>query len=209
MQPRWLIPRLLVALGALALSVEDLSAQERPPQLEQARILLQAFSFARALPDRDSDGLVIAILYGNDSSEADAMRLAFEEVGADGVQNLPVSALAIRFRTVPALLESFDAEGVTAVYVPESLTPALSSIQQVTRARGLPSLASGRELIEQGVSMGVFLSETGAKLIVNQRSMQIENIDLPAQVMAIAEVIRQEISQANSHFTCSPSMTKW
>ena len=118
------------------------------------------------------------------------MRLAFEQIGADGVQNLPVSALAIRFRTVPALLESFDAEGVTAVYVPESLTPALSSIQQVTRARGLPSLASGRELIEQGVSMGVFLSETGAKLIVNQRSMQIENIDLPAQVMAIAEVIR-------------------
>ena len=190
MQPRWLIPRLLVALGALALSVEDLSAQKRPPPLEQARILLQAFSFDRALPDRDSDGLVIAILYGNDSSEADAMRLAFEEIGADGVQNLPVSALAIRFRTVPALLESFDAEGVTAVYVPESLTPALSSIQQVTRARGLPSLASGRELIEQGVSMGVFLSETGAKLIVNQRSMQIENIDLPAQVMAIAEVIR-------------------
>ena len=209
MQPRWLIPRLLVALGALALSVEDLSAQERPPPLEQARILLQAFSFDRALPDRDSDGLVIAILYGNDSSEADAMRLAFEEVGADGVQNLPVSALAIRFRTVPALLESFDAEGVTAVYVPESLAPALSSIQQVTRALGLPSLASGRGLVEQGVSMGVFLSETGAKLIVNQRSMQIENIDLPAQVMAIAEVIRQEISQANSHFTCSPSMTKW
>ena len=190
MQPRWLIPRLMAALGALALSGGALSAQERLPPLMQVRILLQAFSFDRALSDRDSDGLVIAILYGNDNSEADAMRLAFEELGADGVQNLPVSAIAIRFRTVPALLESFDAEGVTAVYVPESLAPALSSIQQVTRALGLPSLASGRGLVEQGVSMGVFLSETGAKLIVNQRSMQIENIDLPAQVLAIAEVIR-------------------
>ena len=190
MQPRWLIRPLALALGALALSLGDLSAQKQPPPHEQARILLQAFNFDRALPNRDSDGIVIAVLYANDTSEADAMRLAFEELGANGVQGLPVTAIAIWFQNVSALIEEFEAEGVTAVYVPENLAPALSSIQQVTRALGLPSLGSGRELVERGVAMGVFLSDTGAKLIVNQRSMQIENIDLPAQVMAIAEVIR-------------------
>ncbi len=188
MQPRRLIPCLMVALGVLALSVEALSAQEVPPPREQVRVLLQAFSFDRALPDRG--GLVIGVLYSNDSSEAEAIRLAFEELGADGIQGLPVTAIAVRLRSAALLIETFNAEGVTAVYVPENLALALSSIQQVTRALGLPSVAGGRRLVQLGISMGAFLSDTGARLIVNERSMQIENVDLPAQVLVVAEVVR-------------------
>lgn len=182
--------QMIGVLCAFTLCAETSSAQEQLAPLEQSRILLRAFSFDRALLDRDRDGLVIAFLYANDSSESRAMRLAFEQLGADGIRNLPVNTIAIRFESVSVLLESIDTEAITAIYVPESLAPALSSILQVTRARGLPSLGSGRALVEQGVSMGAFVSETGAKLIVNRRSMQVENIDLPAQVLAIAEVIR-------------------
>ncbi|MGY8779698.1 MAG: hypothetical protein ACKVIN_16460 [Longimicrobiales bacterium] len=188
MQPRRLIPCLMVVLGVLALSVEALSAQEVPPPREQVRVLLQAFSFDRALADRG--GLVIGVLYANDSSEAEAIRLAFEELGADGIQDLPVTAIAVQVRSAALLIETFNAEGVTAVYVPENLSLALSSIQQVTRALGLPSVAGGRRLVQLGISMGVFLSGTGTRLIVNERSMQIENVDLPAQVLVVAEVIR-------------------
>jgi hypothetical protein len=187
---RWLNVHVIGVLGVLTLCAETSSAQEQLAPLEQSRILLSAFSFDRALLDRDRDGLVIAFLYANDSSESRAMQLAFEQLGADGIRNLPVNTIAIRFESVSALLESVDTEAIGAVYVPESLAPALSSILQVTRARGLTSIGSGRALVEQGVSMGVFVSETGAKLIVNRRSMQIENIDLPAQVLAISEVIR-------------------
>ncbi len=177
-----------LAQGTLPPCVADLDAQETPTPVQQARLLLQAFGFDRALENRG--GLKIAVLYAEDLSEAEPMRLAFGEIGSAGVQNMPVTAIAVQFRSVAALLEQFDEEGVTAVYVPEALTTALSSIQQVTRARRLASLAEVRGLVEQGLSMGVFLSEDGLKLIVNRRSMQVEEVDLPAQVLALSEVVR-------------------
>jgi len=93
---------------------------------------------------------------------------------------MPVTAFGVRFESIAVLLERLDAEGVTAVYVPESLATALSSILQVTRARGLVSLSGGQRLAAQGVSMGVFLSENGPRLILNRRSLQIEGADLSA-----------------------------
>lgn len=54
----------------------------------------------------------------------------------------------------------------------------------------LPSLSGGRRMVESGVSIGVFLSNGSAKLIVNRRSAQVEGLDLSADVLALAEVIR-------------------
>ena len=103
---------------------------------------------------------------------------------------MPVAAIAVRFESAGALLEVFEQERVTAVYVPESLGRALSSIQQVTRARGRPSLSPGRRMVDSGLSMGVFLSGGSPRLVVNLRSAQVEGLDLSAEVLALAEIVR-------------------
>ena len=183
----------LIALAILApilapLCVSPLAAQEAPTPMEQARFLLRAFLFDRSLVARGD--LRIAVLYREDSHEVDPIRVAFAEMGSGGVQGVLVTAVAIRFESVGALLEVFEEERVTAVYIPQTLAGALSSIQQVTRARKLPSLSGGRQLVEQGVSIGVYLSEGMPRLIVNRRSAQVEGLDVSAELLGVSEVIR-------------------
>ena len=61
-----------LAQGTLPPCVADLDAQETPTPVQQARLLLQAFGFDRALENRG--GLKIAVLYAEDLSEAEPMR---------------------------------------------------------------------------------------------------------------------------------------
>ncbi len=51
-------------------------------------------------------------------------------------------------------------------------------------------MAPGRLLAQRGVSLGVFLTDGVPKLIVNLRSAQVEGLDLSADLLALAEVIR-------------------
>ena len=106
-----------LAQGALPPCVADLDAQETPTPVQQARLLLQAFGFDRALENRG--GLKIAVLYAEDLSEAEPMRLAFGEIGSAGVQNMPVTAIAVQFRSVEALLEQFDDQRLASAAWPQ------------------------------------------------------------------------------------------
>ncbi len=188
MPPSRLILWAVLILGTPSPWVTDVGAQDVPPPEQQAQFLVRAFGFDRALVDRGA--LRIAVLYVEEPAEAEPMRSALEAVGSPGVQGLPVTAVAVRFESVATLLEGFEEEGVTAVYIPGTLAPALSSIQQVTRARGLVSLSGGRRLGEQGVAMGVYMSGSGPRLIVNLRSLQIEGADISAEVLGISEIVR-------------------
>lgn len=155
---------------------------------ERARLLLRAFSFDEALSERGE--LRIAVLYREDPSDAEALRLAFAEFGAAGVGGVSVSAISAPFESTGALLELVDEEAVTAIYVPESLATALSSIQQVTRARKVPSIAGSRRMVERGVSIGVYPAEASAPFAVNPRSAQVEGMRLAEQLLQIADILR-------------------
>ena len=159
-----------------------------PSEEVQARLLLRALGWDRTLSARGD--LRIAVLHAGDAGETNAMRRAFTRAEAGRRLGVRISTVAIPFESTAALLEAFDREGVTAVYVPESLAGASTSIQQVTRARKVPSLAAGRSLVERGVSLGTYLVNGEPEVIVNYRSSLVEGMELSSEFLGTAEVIR-------------------
>ena len=127
----------LVALALLPVGHGgSLDAQQSLGGEEHARLLLRALHFDRRIANRGA--VRVAVLYGSDPAEAEPMRRAFEDEGASGVRGLPVSAIAIRFENGADLLEAFAEHGVTAVYVPESLSGAQSTSRNSRRPRPRP-----------------------------------------------------------------------
>lgn len=166
-----------------------LTAQEAAPSAaDQVQLFFRTLRFDEAFNERGP--LRVAVLHDQDSDDAEAVRAAFEELGVDGFRGLPVSAISVPFRNSGELLRLIDVESITAIYVPERLTPALLSILQVTRGLRVPTLTNGRRMVERGVSIGVTTSESGSRPVVNYRASLLEGLRLSARLLRLAEVIR-------------------
>jgi hypothetical protein len=140
---------------------------------KQATFLLKALSNDRNLKTRSSGGIRIAVVYKTDKAaeidtkkEADEVAEAFKKAGADKVRELPVEATAVVFESVADLLKQVDGKKFNGLYIHSSMASALSSVQQVTRGRKIPSFGSSKQLVEQGASIAVYLANGKPKLVV-------------------------------------------
>ena len=133
----------VVSLGQNVVSVD-----------KQATFLFKVLSNNRNLKTRSSGGIRIAVVYKTDKAaeintkkEADEV---FKKAGADKVRELPVEATAVAFESVADLLKKVDGKKFNGLYIHSSIASALSSVQQVTRGRKIPSFGSSKQLVEQG-----------------------------------------------------------
>jgi hypothetical protein len=172
----------------MALAANGLAAQA--PVATQAELLLKAMAYDQNLAKRSGAAIHIAVIHGGDSTAAAAVVAAFLKAGAGGVAGLPVRAASTGFDSVQELLKRVDDAGYSAIYVHESAMAALSSIQQVTRGRKLMSIGATRRLVEQGLSLGVFMQGDVPRLVINERSARVEGLDLKPAVRLISHIIR-------------------
>ena len=162
------------------------------PADKQASILLKALSFDRNLKKRSGESIHIAVLYKGDGkvAEAGAIAAAFEQAGKDKIKGLPVKAQIVAFKSVGELLKQVEANNFNALYVHPSLATALSSVQQVARAKHIVSMGATGKMVAQGLSLGVGLKGGEPQLAVNLRAWKVEDVDLGQAILKISKVIQ-------------------
>ena len=157
---------------------------------QQASFLLRALSFDRNLKKRSPDGIHIAVIYQGDGENAHQVAEAFNRAGEAGIRGLAVKATAIPFQSVGKILSQVDAEDINIIYIHSSIERGLSSIQQVTRGKKVPSLSGSKTLVEMGASVGVYILNGAPKIAINLRASKIEGLAFGAGILGVSTVIK-------------------
>jgi YfiR/HmsC-like len=188
--------RLRSACTAAALALVHAVAAVRPvhasPADDEARILLRAISFDRALAGRAGDEVVISVVYDGRASggerERDGRVLAFRKLADRTIAGLPMRVTSSDCTSSRPLDEAL--RGVDIVYLTSGAKECVRAVTAVTRRLRIASLTSERALVAQGVTIGVTIEGARPKLLVNLKASKAEGLDLASQMLQLAEVIK-------------------
>jgi hypothetical protein len=180
------------ALLALALCAATGGEARAGVADDEARILLRAISFDRALARRAGSDVIISVVYdaraGGGERDRDARVLAFRKLSALTIAGLPMKVTWSDCSSSRPMDEAL--RGVDIVYLTGGAKDCVRTVTAATRKLRIASLASGRALVEQGVTIGVTMDGARPKLLVNLRASKSEGLDLASQMLHLAEVIQ-------------------
>jgi hypothetical protein len=188
-----------VALVALVLS---LSAAGTLPSLAdtlvpadlQAAIITRLLGYDRALKSRATDAVVIGIVARRSersSIEAEEGILrAFEALGAQRVQNLPLRLVSHSLENPAAIGGWLAGANVSLLYVTPGLQSDLDAIRKACAEAGIPAVTPVRGFVEQGLAVGVVLKGDRPGILVNLAVAESAGMDLDPKLLKLSEVIR-------------------
>ncbi len=95
------------------------------------------------------------------------------------------------FRSVSDLTKAMDRGKFDALFIDPSVMRATTSILQVSRARKVISLATGRDLVRSGASVGLVRGEGGVieRLYLNRRALRVECCRPPAALRRMVTAV--------------------
>jgi hypothetical protein len=188
--------RLAFAAGVAAglLACARARAADLPPR-NQALLLLRILVYDRNLEHRVADTVTVGVVFrpGDAASErqrdtlVSALRSVAEEVVAAG---MPVRAVAIPYRGPAGLEAQLAALRPAAIYIGAALAGSVKEIVQVTRRRSVLSVCGSREMVANGVGVGLVNRGQRAGVVVGLESTRSEGVDLDSALLAVAEVVR-------------------
>jgi hypothetical protein len=182
----------MAALLALALGAATVGEARAGAADDEARILLRAISFDRALAKRAGSEVVVSVIYDARASggerDRDARVLAFRKLSGLTIAGLPMKVTWSDCSSSKPMDEAL--RGVDIVYVTGGAKDCVRAVTAATRKLRVASLTSGRALVEQGVTIGVTIDGARPKLLVNLRASKAEGLDLASQMLQLAEVIK-------------------
>lgn len=159
---------------------------------DEAKILLRAISFDRALARRAGTDVVITIVYdgrvSEDARERDGRVTAFRKLTSRTIAGLPIKVTSSDCSHSQSMTDSL--KGSDIVYLSRGAKDCVRGVTAATRKLHIASLAGTRALVEQGISMGVTIEGARPKLLVNLVASKAEGLDLSSQVLQLAEVIK-------------------
>ena len=182
----------MAAAFALVHSVATAGEGRASPADDEAKILLRAISFDRALPARAGSEVVISVVYDARASggerERDGRVLAFRKLSGRTMAGLPMRVTSLDCSPSKSLDDAL--RGVDIVYLTSGAKDCVRALTAATRKLRIASLASGRALVELGVTIGVTIEGARPKLLVNLKASKAEGLDLASQMLQLAEVIK-------------------
>jgi hypothetical protein len=164
------------------------------PAQRQALILARALAYDRNLKSRVGDTLTIGILFlaGNASSEKqrDEISSAFQETAKFKIQGLDVLTVNIPLSTPANLEATFRDQGVDALYLTDGLSDDLPAIIDLTRRVHISSMSNSEAYRTEGVSLLILVKDNKPTIVVNLSASRAEGMDLSAELLGLAEVIK-------------------
>lgn len=181
-----------VAIAALAMLAAS-AAEARADTVDaEAKILLRAASFDRSLGGRAGGDVVIAVVYDSrapgSQRERDSRVQSFRKLADRTIAGLPMKVTSVDCAQGSALTESLRAADI--VYLTAGGKQCVRPVTAATRKLRIASLTSGRALVEQGITIGVSMEGSRPKLLVNLVASKEEGLNLAAQMLQLAEVIK-------------------
>jgi hypothetical protein len=191
------VKRSPVALAALLVTwfgLSELALADRVDGRIEATVQLKALSYDRAFKKRNTRTKVtIGVLYkagGESEKVSKEMVAAFREMSKQiKVQDLAVEAVPVLFNP-DSLAADLASAAVNVVYITPGLETEMSKIHAAALARKAPTLCSDRNLVKQGVAIGVFLNKTKTGIAVNVKIARELGMDLDSSLFTVAEVFK-------------------
>jgi hypothetical protein len=133
------------------------------------------------------------VLYraGGDSEKVEKeMVAAFREMGKQmKVQSLAVDAVPVLYNA-DSVANDLATAGASVVYITPGLEAEVGKIHAAALVRKAPTICSDRNLVKQGVAMGVFLNKSKAGIAVNVKIARELGMDLDSTLFTVAEVFK-------------------
>jgi hypothetical protein len=184
----------IAAAVAFVVAIWPLTSRAEIPPERQALILTRALSYDDNLKSRAGDAVVVAVLFksGNPASEAmaDATARAFKALEGVKVQNLPFKTIKYSYTGKDALNAAIGAQGIDALYVCAGLDTEAQSIREVARKDHVLTIGSREDLVEHGMSLGVFTLDSKPTITVNLAASREEGAAFSSELLRLAHVLR-------------------
>jgi len=155
-----------------------------------SEFLIKSLTFDRNFERRSGKKFTLAVIYMD--NEAESVRNALsnlENAAKSEWKDRDVEVKSIKFESVAKILKSIKKEKINCIFIHESMAKALSSIQQVTRGKKIPSLTFSEKFVEQGVSIGIYNKNNKPKLIINRKASIVEGINFTPNLFKIAKLV--------------------
>lgn len=158
----------------------------------QAAIFARVLAHDRALTTKAVSQLTVGLLFrqGHGSSLNMKTIEAFGALSATTIEGIDFALRSRAFRNLGDLADWVDDHGVDVIYVSPGLEDEMSEVAAFCRDRKLVAISPVEAFVREGLPIGVVLRDKKAKVLVNLPAAQSVGIDLPEEVMALAEVIR-------------------
>jgi YfiR/HmsC-like len=163
--------------------------------LLEATLQLKVQSYDRKIARRVAQKrFVVGILYktSDRSSEAAAneMRDAFTRV----VESYRIKGIKPTIVTIPfdkaKLIETLTAHEVAMIYVTRGLEETLPTIVEASARLKVPTVSGVREHVTSGCTIGIVVDRRKPKIIINLKSVAATGMELDAEILELAEVVR-------------------
>ncbi len=184
----------VTALVATLAGLAPLGFADRVDGRLEAAVQLKALGYDRALKKRNARPKVtIGVIYkeGGDSEKVEKeMVAAFRDMSKQlKVQDMPIEAVAVLYKA-DSFASDLESAGVNVIYMTPGMEGDLAKIHAAAVARKAPTLCSDRNVVKQGVAMGVFLNKTKAGIAVNVKVARELGMDLDSALFSVAEVFK-------------------
>jgi uncharacterized protein DUF4154 len=183
----------LVTQGGLALAVLGLGAivssamaQDVPvPPGVQVPLLLKILTFDRNLADAP-EPLVVGVVFQrrNRASAAvgDEVRLLL------AASARPIRVVVIDLDETHDLRGTLLRESVRVVYVGPLQAVSVSTVAEATRGEGVVSVTGVPRYVEQGLAVGIDLSDSRPRIVINLAASRAEGADFSAELLKLARL---------------------
>jgi hypothetical protein len=185
----------IIVAWAIAVSPPLVRAENTgmDPLLE-ATLQLKVQSYDRKVGQRlQRKRFVVAIVYkpGARASEAAAteMRDAFTRVVESyRIRGVKPAVLMVGFDK--KLAETLAAGEASMIYITRGLDDSLPAILEIASRLKVPTASSAREHVTSGCTIGIVVDRRKPKIMVNLKSMTAAGMELDAEMLELAEVVR-------------------
>jgi hypothetical protein len=163
--------------------------------LLEATLQLKVQSYDRKVGQRlQRKRFVVAILYkpGVRASETAAteMRDAFTRVVESyRIRGVKPAIVMVGFDKAK-LAETLAANEASMIYITRGLDESLPAIFEVASKLKIPTTTGAREHVTSGCTIGIVVDRRKPKIMVNLKSMTAAGMELDAEMLELAEVVR-------------------
>lgn len=188
---------LLGLLTTLAWSFgpEVVRGQEMPVPIEvQAALFSRIVQFDRTFEARSQDGLVVGVLFQEDSPASVGAKEGFSQALVSGgfvdAQGRPPQIVELRLGE--DLGSSLEAAAVDLLYVAPLRGVDLSSVSTESRRLGILTCSGVPEFAREGLAVGLDLQEGRPRILINLAGAAAEATDFRSALLKMAQIVGED-----------------
>ena len=170
-----------------------LYAQEVPAD-RQAKIFKTVLNFDNNLKNRVGDSILIMVLSKfNDKKSAKHFNRIFKAI--NGLSKNKIQGLSLEVKE-KVILPDTDFESIIkdekadVFYICEGMDDVLKNIINASIKKGVVTLSDSIKYVEEGVVVGIKLSNNKPKIIINIKSAKLSDIDFDIRLLRLSDIVR-------------------